>query len=71
MNLYLKKDDDTPVMKRKPQPEEEETMTYKEHSAVYGNINRNKGIYQGKYSEGINHRESVFDAQAVFRTSDH
>ena len=71
MNLYLKKEDNTSIVKRSPQPEEEETMTYKEHPAVYGNINRDKGIYKGKYSDGINSRESVFDAQAVFRTSEH
>lgn len=71
MKLYLKKVDNDQTAKRKPQPEDEETMTYKERPAVYGDINRDKGIYKGKYSDGINSRKSVFDAQAVFKTSDY
>ena len=62
MKLYLKKVDNDQTVKRKPQPEDEETMTYKERPAVYGDINRDKGI---------NSRKSVFDAQAVFKTSDY
>ena len=64
----MKKEYDTPGVKRAPQAEDEETLTYKEHPPLYGNINRDKGIYKGKYSQGINTKESVFDAQALFRT---
>lgn len=71
MNPYLNKEDNKQTVKRKTQPEDEETMTYKERPAVYGSINRDKGIYKGEYSEGINSRKSIFDAQAVFKTSDY
>ena len=67
MKLFVKENDRKPIPK-KPQQEDEETLTYMKRPKPIGNLNRDKGIFDQKKFEGINTRENIFDAQAVFRT---
>ena len=50
------------------EPDEEETLSYRERKQEYRSINRAKDVFASPMADGLNTGESIFDRQAVFRT---
>jgi hypothetical protein len=63
----LLNDNNKSKLNRREEPQTVEM--YMEKAKSMEPINQRKSVYQSVYNEGINSKQSVFDAKAVFKTN--